>query len=71
MKLDRDVVGHRGEPKDLDRCCKNKPTAGRKGREQFQNMCDTIYNPAGYAAMDVIDFARDNRIFYKWYLKAW
>lgn len=34
-------------------------------------MCDTIYNPAGYAAWDVIDFARDESIFYRWYRKAW
>jgi hypothetical protein len=72
MQMDRAASGgHKNEPDDLKRCCKNMPKAGKKSGETFSKMCDTIYNPAGYAAQDVIDFARDNDIFYRWFRTAW
>lgn len=71
MQMDRDASGgHKNEPEDLQRCCKNTPS-GKKSGETYSKMCDTIYNPAGYAAWDVIDFARDEKIFYRWFRKAW
>lgn len=55
--------------KDIN-CCANEPS-GKMAGEKWDNTCDNDYSPAGHAAWDVFDFAREEKLFYKWYLKAW
>jgi hypothetical protein len=40
-------------------------------REDFEHECDNQYSARGRAFHDVLDFAREEFLFYKWFVKAW
>jgi hypothetical protein len=50
-------------------CCRTRPAKVRM--RDFEHECDNQYSSRGHAFHDVVDFAREEFLFYKWFVKAW
>jgi len=50
-------------------CCKRTPANVK--RLDFEMECDNQYSARGHAYNDVMDFAREEFLFFKWFVKAW
>jgi hypothetical protein len=50
-------------------CCKRRPAKVKKN--ELEHECDNQYSARGHAFHDVVDFAREEFLFYKWFVKAW
>jgi hypothetical protein len=54
----------------LNRCCKQITPENSNGQD-YEGVCTMMYMPQGHATIDVSDFAREEKLFYKYFVEAW